>query len=139
MSGRIVAHVEESGESAYAVRIAVSGHLLIGDEPEAAGGGDLGPAPYDLLLAALGECTAMTVRLYAGRQGWPLEAVEVGLTHRKGGIADTPDWTDHFTKTVHLHGPALSDEQRAKLISVAARCPVHRTLTGDPVIETMEA
>ena len=137
--GRIEAHVQETGESDFAVNIRVSGHEILGDEPEVAGGKDLGPAPYDLLLAALGECTAMTVRFYARQQGWPLEEVEVGLTHRKGGIDGKPAYTDVFTKTVRIHGPALSDEQREKLLSVASRCPVHRTLEGDPVITTLPA
>lgn len=135
--GRIEAHVSETGESAFAVRIDVSGHVLTGDEPEGVGGGNLGPAPYDLLLSALGECTAMTVRLYARDKGWPLDHVSVSLTHRKGGVEGQPAWTDYFTKTVHIHGDALSDEQRARLIEVAGKCPVHRTLMGTPVIATI--
>lgn len=129
----IHAHVAESGESAYAVDIEVSGHRLKGDEPVDAGGGNLGPAPYDTLLAALGECTAMTVRWYALRQKWPLEKVEVKLTHQK------QDKTDVFTKQVIVHGNALSEEQRKKLIEVAAKCPVQRTLEGTPVIRTETA
>lgn len=136
--GRNEAHVTETGESAFAVRIEVSGHVLTGDEPVDVGGADLGPAPYDLLLAALGECTAMTVRLYARQKGWPLDHVSVSLTHRKGGVAGQPVWTDNFTKTVHLHGDALSDEQRARLIEVAGKCPVHRTLENAAVIATIE-
>ena len=76
------AHIVETGESAFAVSIEVSGHQLVGDEPLAKGGGDLGPAPYDLLLAALGECTAMTVRWYARQQNWPLET----LANRPGNL-----------------------------------------------------
>jgi putative redox protein len=75
------AHIVETGDSVFAVSIDVSGHQLIGDEPADQGGANLGPAPYDLLLAALGECTAMTVRWYARQQNWPLERVEVTLTH----------------------------------------------------------
>jgi putative redox protein len=133
---RIDALVQESGGSDFAVRIVVSGHVIDGDEPEAAGGRNLGPSPYDLLLAALGECTAMTIRLYARQKGWPLDEVEVGLTHRKGDVEGRPAWTDHFTKVIRLHGPALSDEQRVKLVEIAAKCPIQRTLQGDPVIET---
>ncbi|MEJ0009484.1 MAG: OsmC family protein [Alphaproteobacteria bacterium] len=128
--GTITAHVIETGESAYAVDIEVSGHRLKGDEPLASGGGDLGPAPYDTLLAALGECTAMTVRWYALQQHWPLEKVEVRLTHRK------EERRDLFTKAITLHGEGLSDEQRAKLMAVAAKCPVQRTLEGTPLITT---
>lgn len=133
------AHIVETGESAFAVKIDVSGHHLIGDEPVAQGGGDLGPAPYDLLLAALGECTAMTVRWYARQQNWPLERVEVDLTHAKGGIEGSSAKTDHFTKTIRIIGQDLSDEQREKLITVAARCPVQRTLEGTPDITTIAA
>ncbi len=127
---QIAAHVEETGESAYAVSIAVSGHALKGDEPVAFGGGNLGPAPYDLLLAALGECTAMTVRWYAIQQKWPLEKVEVKLTHQKIDKVDT------FEKQVMLHGDRLTPEQRQKLVDVAAKCPVQRTLQSDVVIHT---
>lgn len=127
----IQAHIIETGESAYAVDISVSGHALKGDEPVASGGGGLGPSPYDMLLAALGECTAMTVRWYALREKWPLEKVEVSLTHQKEGK------TDIFEKRVILHGDALTPEQKNKLIEVAGKCPVQRTLEGTPVIRTL--
>jgi len=133
------AHIIETGESAFAVRIEVSGHHLTGDEPVAQGGSNLGPAPYDLLLAALGECTAMTVRWYARQQNWPLERVEVTLTHAKGGLEGTSAKADHFAKTIRISGKDLSEEQRQKLIAVAARCPVQRTLEGTPVITTHAA
>jgi putative redox protein len=132
MTGKpITAHVVENGASGYAVAIDVSGHALIGDEPLDAGGGNLGPAPYDLLTAALGECTAMTVRWYALQQKWPLDKVEVTLTHRKEGKQDM------FTKSITLYGDALSDEQRKKLIEIASKCPVQRTLEGTPMIQTL--
>lgn len=133
------AHIVETGQSAFSVSIEVSGHHLLGDEPVAQGGGNLGPAPYDLLLAALGECTAMTVRWYARQQDWPLERVEVTLTHAKGGIEGLPAKTDHFTKTIRVIGAELTAEQREKLVAVAARCPVQRTLEGTPVITTIAA
>lgn len=126
-----LASISETGESSYAVAIDVSGHILRGDEPVSSGGGNLGPAPYDLLLAALGECTVMTVRWYAKQQNWPLEKVEARLTHHKEGK------TDHFTKTVTLHGADLSEEQRARLIEISGKCPVQRTLEGTPVIQTL--
>jgi len=125
------AHVTETGESAYAVSITVSGHTLKGDEPISFGGGNTGPAPYDLLLAALGECTAMTVRWYAIQQKWPLEKVEVKLSHQKIDKMDT------FEKQIVVHGDALTDEQRQKLTNVAAKCPVQRTLESDVVIRTL--
>lgn len=129
--GFISAHVEETGESEYAVTISVSGHIIKGDEPVSFGGGNLGPAPYDLLLAALGECTAMTVRWYAKQQKWPLTKVEVKLSHRKIEKVDT------FEKQIIIHGDTLTDEQRKKLIDIAAKCPVQRTLQSDVVINTI--
>lgn len=127
------AHVIENGESAFCVDIVVSGFPIKGDEPVDAGGGNLGPSPYDTLLAALGECTCMTVRWYARQQNWPLDKVEVNLTHHKEGR------TDHFTKDIIIHGDALTTEQREKLVEIAAKCPVQRTLEGTPVIETRKA
>ncbi len=130
------AHVEENGDSAYAVTIQVSGHELYGDEPVSSGGGNTGPAPYDMLLAALGECTALTVRWYAKQQNWPLEKVEVNLTHHQNIVQGGLGKTDFFEKRVTLHGASLSDDQRKKLYDVAAKCPVQRTLEGAPIIKT---
>ncbi|MDI7774724.1 OsmC family protein [Asticcacaulis sp. EMRT-3] len=118
----IEAHLSETGQSVYAAAINVSGHGLVADEPVDFGGGGLGPAPYDLLLSALAACTAMTVRWYAQKQGWPLQHVSVDMTHLKEGRADI------FTKAIHLTGDDLTAEQRATLIEVAGKCPVHRTL-----------
>lgn len=129
----INAEVKETGESPYAVTITVSGHVIKGDEPESSGGGNLGPAPYDLLLAALGECTAMTVRWYALKHDWPLEKVEVSLTYRKVDKVDT------FEKKVMVYGDRLSAEQHKKLVDVAAKCPVQRTLESDIVINTVDS
>lgn len=128
---KITAHIVETGESDFAVSIDVSGHIIKGDEPIEAGGGNLGPAPYDLLLAALGECTAMTVRWYALREKWPLDKVEVKLTFQK------IDKVGVFEKHIMVHGDKLSDEQRQKLIEVAAKCPVQRTLEGKMEIRTV--
>ena len=128
---KITAHVTETGDSAYAVAIEVNGHKLKGDEPESFGGGNTGPAPYDLLAAALGECTAMTVRWYAIQQKWPLEKVEVTLTHQK------VEKVDKFEKKITIHGDVLTDEQRQKLIEIAAKCPVQRTLEGKVEITTV--
>lgn len=126
----ITAHVTETGESIFSVDIDVSTHRIKGDEPWESGGKNLGPAPYDMLLASLGECTAMTVRWYARQQNWPLDKVEVALTHHK------ENKQDFFTKTITLHGPSLTGEQRSKLIDVAAKCPIQRTLEGTPIIKT---
>ena len=127
------AHIIENGRSTFSVDIDVSGHAITGDEPVSGGGTDIGPAPYDLLLAALGECTVMTVRWYAQREGWKLEKVEARLTHVKDGK------TDRFVKEITLHGDGLTEAQREKLVEIAAKCPVQRTLEGTPVIETLKS
>jgi putative redox protein len=132
------AHITETGASPYAVAIEVSGHSLVGDEPLDFGGGNTGPAPYDLLTAALGECTAMTIRWYALQQKWPVEQVSVVMTHQKGGPEASSPRQDVFSKTITITGPDLTPEQHAKLIEIAAKCPVQRTIEGTPVIRTLE-
>jgi putative redox protein len=139
MTDEISAHVAETGASRFAVRIDVGGHAIIGDEPAATGGADLGPSPFQLLAAALGECTAMTVRWYAERQKWPVDHVAVDVTHRKEIVEGRDGKTDVFRKAVHIHGPALSAEQREKLIEIAAKCPVQRTLEAGSIIRTEAA
>ncbi len=129
-AGPRTAHVKENGNSAFAVDILVSNHRLCGDEPREAGGGNTAPAPYDFLATALGTCTVMTMRWYARQKNLPLEHAEAFITHEKR------DGKDHFVKKLVVKGAALTDEQRAKLLDVAAKCPVHRTLTSDITIET---
>ncbi len=129
--------------SAVALRqeIVIGPHRLIGDEPMAAGGGDEGPNPYDLLLASLGSCTSMTVSLYARRKGWPLEGVTVRLRHSKIHAADCADcetregMLDQIERDVDFAG-ALTDEQRSRLLEIAGKCPVHRTLASEVKIRT---
>ena len=105
------------------------------------GGDDLGLGPYDLLLGALGACTAMTLRLYARHKKWPLEDVRVTLTHAKIHAADCAECEtkegkiDRIGRTVELAGP-LDEPQRARLLEIADKCPVHRTLTSEVEIQT---
>jgi putative redox protein len=139
MSDTTTARVSETGQSAFAVSISVSGHGLVGDERQAAGGANLGPAPYDLLTAALAECSAMTIRWYARREKWPVEHVAVTVTHRKGGEGAASPRQDVFEKVITLMAPALTPEQQEKLIEIAAKCPVQRTLEGTPLIRTLGA
>jgi putative redox protein len=121
--------------------IAAGAHRLVSDEPTAAGGTDAGPNPYDLLLAALGSCTSMTLAMYARRKQWPLEAVRVRLRHAKVHAADCEQaetkvgMLDCIERDVELIGP-LDSDQRARLLEIANKCPVHRTLTSEIVIRT---
>ena len=125
----------------FAQEIVVGAHRLAADEPTSAGGTDTGPNPYDLLLASLGACTSMTVALYARRKSWPLEAVTVRLRHTKIHAADCEDcetregMLDRIERDIELTG-ALTDEQRARLLEIAGRCPVHRTLRSEIDIRT---
>jgi len=134
----IVVHGSAAG---FAQKILVGSHRLIADEPASVGGTDTGPSPYDLLLAALGSCTSMTLALYARRKRWPLESVTVTLRHSKIHAADCEaceareGWLDHIHRDVELSGP-LSQEQRSRLLEIATKCPVHRTLESEIVIET---
>jgi len=122
--------------ASFAQEISVGRHRLMADETTSVGGTDTGPNPYDLLLAALGTCTSMTLALYARRKGWPLEAVTVRLRHLKIHAADCEDCEaregrlDYIDREVELSG-VLSDEQRARLLEIANKCPVHRTLTSE--------
>lgn len=113
-------------------------HQLLADEPLSHHGTDLGFDPYELLMASLGACTSMTVRMYASHKGWPLDNVEVHLHHEKvpHNTADPKGAvTDRVTRTVRVTG-ALSEDQRARLLDVANKCPLYRTLTGQLQIST---
>lgn len=129
------AAVVHGASTALTQTVTVRQHTLTADEPVEVGGHEQGPDPYELLLSALGACTSMTVSLYAKRKAWPLEAVTVSLQHEKLPGADGRP-KDHIRREVTLHGP-LDDEQRARLLDIANRCPVHQTLTRAPIeVET---
>ena len=131
----------ETGERGFATYITAAGHALRADEPVALGGTASGPGPYDLLLAALGSCTGMTLRLYADRKGWPLERVEVALRHERIHAKDCAECEtkegklDRIEREIALSGP-LDASQRARLLEIADRCPVHRTLRSEIQIVT---
>lgn len=126
----------ESGQGPYGQFIVAGHHVLGADEAESLGGRDTGPDPYELVLAGLGACTAMTIRMYAARKGWALAKVEVRARHVKRAGADGV-LSDRFERTVALTG-ALSAEQRARLVEVADRCPVSRTLRQGSEITVAE-
>ena len=136
--------VTESDARPYGQRITAGGHHLTADEPAAFGGADTGPGPYDLLLAALGACTAMTVRMYADRKGWGLRHTTVRLRHERvhatdcAGCEKPTSLLDHIQRELTFDGD-LSDEQHARLLAIAEHCPVHRTLRAGALISTTES
>lgn len=132
------------GREGFATRIEARGHALVADESAVVGGTDQGPNPYDYLLAALGACTAMTLRMYAQRKGWPLEGAVVKLRHGRVHAQDCADCEtkigkiDVIERVIELQG-ALDAEQRERLLQIADRCPVHRTLSSEIKIRTQLA
>jgi putative redox protein len=131
----------ETGERGFATYVTAGGHALRADEPVELGGTGSGPGPYDLLLSALGACTGMTLRMYADRKAWPLERVEVTLRHARVHAKDCAECEtktgllDRIEREIALRGP-LDDAQRAKLLEIADKCPVHRTLRSEIQIVT---
>ena len=133
--------VTETRVGKFQQRIAIGPHRLLADEPASVGGADTGPSPYDLLVAGLGACTTMTVRMYADAKGIPLERVSVALRHAKVHATDCADCEtkegkiDRIERVVTLEGD-LDDATRAKLLEISSKCPVHRTLHGETWIPT---
>jgi putative redox protein len=136
--------VRETRNGRFQQAITAGAHHFLADEPTTVGGLDSGPSPYDLLTAALGACTAMTVRLYAEHKALPLERVSVHLKHGKIHAADCENCEtkegkiDRIDRTITLEGE-LDAAQRAKLLEIADKCPVHRTLTSEVEIRTRAA
>jgi putative redox protein len=133
--------VQETRKSKFNQAVTIGPHHLVADEPVAAGGEDAGPGPYDFLLAGLGACTSLTMRLYADRKSLPLDRVTVTLTHSKIYAKDCEDcetregMLDQIERSIAMEG-ALDAEQRTKLMEIADKCPVHRTLTSEIRIVT---
>ena len=125
----------------FAQQIQVGSHQLLADEPESMGGTNTGPNPYDLLLAALGSCKAMTVGIYARRKQWPLEQITVSLRHSKKHAVDCAECgtkagkMDRIECDLQLAG-SITAQQRSRLLEIANMCPVHRTLKAEIEIET---
>jgi putative redox protein len=124
------------GKEKYKSKIIIRNHELTGDEPVESGGQNLGPNPYDFLLAALGSCTAMTLRMYADRKEWNLTSVNVKLGHEKIHAEDCKDCEskegkiDTISRVIYLDGE-LTGEQRNRLLEIANKCPVHKTLHSE--------
>ncbi|MFN7972344.1 MAG: OsmC family protein [Acidobacteriota bacterium] len=109
--------------------VTIGHHRLAADESVEAGGDGAGPSPHDFVLAGLGACTSMTVKLYADRKGWPLRTVEVRVTAAREGDVYA------IKRSIRLDGD-LDEEQRARLLEIAGKCPVHKTLTGEIRIDS---
>lgn len=133
--------VQETGKGKFAQDVRVGEHVIAADEPKDSGGNNSGPSPYDFLLAALGTCTSMTIRMYADFKKIPLKKVIVHLSIEKVHVTDCANCEnnnakiDKITRQIELHGD-LSEEQRVSLLNIANKCPVHRTLTSKIIIDT---
>jgi len=133
--------VSETEEGQFTQKIIIGNHVLTADEPIINGGKDTGPSPYDFLLAALGSCTSMTLRMYAKLKKFPLEHVIVRLKHDKIHVDDcigcenNNSKIDHIERLIELEG-TLTEEQRIQLLEIANKCPVHRTLKSKIMITT---
>jgi len=133
--------VTRTGRRGYQTEIIANGHRLMADEPIAVGGADTGPNPYDYLLSALGACTGMTLRMYADHKEWPLDSVVVRLKHQKVHARECRECEtqngklDSIEREIELEGP-LDSEQRHRLLEIADRCPVHRTLHSEIIVKT---
>ncbi len=127
----------------YSQLLTTGSHAFVADEPKSADGDDLGPSPYELLLWALGSCTAMTLLMYARRKGWDVAECSVHLTHDRVHAKDSEDSetgsgrVELINRDISLRGK-LTEEQKERLLQIAGRCPVHRTITGNPkVVDTI--
>ena len=136
--GEVIVYGSAAG---FAQEISTGVHRLTSDEPVDAGGADSGPSPYDLLLSALGSCTSMTLGAYARRKAWPLESVTVRLRYSRIHAVDCAEcetkegMLDRVDVDIELAG-TLTGEQRSKLLEIANKCPVHRTLVSEINIRT---
>jgi putative redox protein len=132
--------VTETDPKGFAQTITSGSHTLMADEPVKFGGTNTGPSPYGLVSAGLGACTSMTIRMYARRKGWPLDTVSVDVDHGKCHLTDSEngDKIDRFNRTIHLTGD-LDADQRARLLEIADKCPVHKTLERTNEIKTVLA
>ena len=140
MTNSGTAHVMVRTGEGLCTEMEAGGHELVADEPTTLGGTDGGPTPYDYLLAALGGCTAMTLRMYADRKGWPLASVTVRLSQDRVHATDCEECEteegriDRIEREIELEGP-LDEKQRQRLLEIADMCPVHRTIKTEALVE----
>ena len=133
--------VRDAGPGTFQTEVVAGSHRFLADEPGMLGGTDTGPSPYDMLLSALGACTVMTLRMYAGRKEWPLDHVSISLRHSKIYAKDCAECETHTGKIdriereITLEGN-LDADQRARLLQIADMCPVHRTLHSENMVVT---
>ncbi len=139
---QVLAHLNVNDN--FTTQISTNSHQMIADEPASIGGDNLGPSPYEYLNAALGSCTALTIKIYAQRKEWNLQEVFVYPSHAQkhaeelGVVSEGKGKIDHISKKIKLVGD-LNAEQKTRLLEIASKCPVHRTLQNDIHIETEES
>ncbi|MEL6877634.1 MAG: bifunctional alpha/beta hydrolase/OsmC family protein [Pseudomonadota bacterium] len=130
--------VVQTGHGKFGTEVHTSSHRFIADEPRSYGGDDTGPTPYDLLLGALGTCTAMTMKMYTDRKGWPVEGYRVHVTYERSHAEDCGHAVSEETgmavqalhRKIEIFGDDLTEDQRARILAIADKCPVHKTLEG---------
>ena len=133
--------VVQTGDDKFTTHIKMDDHMITADEPASVGGNDFGPSPYELLLAGLGACTSMTMKMYADRKGWEIDNITVHLSHEKRHADDYSDsenptgQIDHIEKSIEIEGN-IDEKQRQRLLNISKKCPVHRTLLGDIKIDS---
>jgi putative redox protein len=127
--------VAESGSGPYSQIVTAGSHTLSADEPQAVGGNDVGPSPYEYIMAGLGACTAMTLRFYVTRHNWGVNRITIELQHEKIVATESASTVDQFRRVIHLEGD-VSGEQRLKLLEIAEMCAVSQTLRRVSIIES---
>ncbi len=129
---KVIVELDSAG---FKSSVTVGKHALISDEPESAGGDDLGPSPYEFLASGLGACTVMTIRMYANIKKWDLKKVIVNVSHRKEDSEDGKSKVDIFSREIKFFGD-FDEKQHERMLIIADKCPVHKTLSASAKIET---